>query len=116
MSQLSLYTDEDVYADIAPQLRRHGWDVISVTEAGRTGLTDSDQLQWAFRQGRAMCTFNTGDFARLHFELLTRGDHHAGIVVSAQVSLGTVVRRLQRLMGTLSAEDMQDRLEYLSNW
>jgi hypothetical protein len=111
-----LYIDEDVYGDVAPHLRRQGFDAVSVIEAGRGGLTDPDQLQWAVGEGRAMATFNVSDFARLHFDVLSQGGHHAGIIVSAQVPLRTVLRRLLHLLRTLSADDMQDRLEYLSNW
>jgi hypothetical protein len=43
-------------------------------------------------------------------------EHHAGLVVSKQRPIGDALRRLIHLGKTLGAEDMQDRLEYLSNW
>jgi hypothetical protein len=111
-----LYVDEDVYGEAAPQLRRHGFDAISVIEARRSGLSDPDQLDWAVAEERAMFTFNVGHYAQLHFNVLSTGGHHFGIIVSAQLPLRIVLRRLLHLLCTLSADDMQDRLEYLSSW
>ena len=42
--------------------------------------------------------------------------HHAGVIVSRQRPIGDVIRRLLRLGNTLTAADMQNRLEYLNNW
>jgi len=47
---------------------------------------------------------------------MKQGLTHAGIVVSRQGSIGDVLQRLLHLARTLSAEEMQDRLEDLSNW
>jgi len=52
----------------------------------------------------------------IHYEFMRDGKHHGGIIVAKQVSVGETVRGLLHLVSTLSAEDMEDRLEYLSNW
>lgn len=116
MSQVRFFTDEDLPAAIAIRLRAAGFDAVSTPEVGRRGETDPAQLSWAAAEGRVIVTFNVGDFARLHVNWLTRGKHHAGIVVAQQRTIGDILRRLARLSATLSAEDMHDRLEYLSNW
>ncbi len=59
---------------------------------------------------------NVSDFARLHYRWLEDGRHHAGVIVSRQRPIGEAVRGLLHLAGSLEAEDMQDRLEYLTNW
>ncbi len=43
---------------------------------------------------------------------------HAGIILARQrqYSVGEQMRRLLKLVGAMSAEDMQDRLEFLSDW
>jgi hypothetical protein len=56
------------------------------------------------------------DFARLHTEYLSAGQHHAGIIVSAQLQVGVILRRLLKLLAARSATDMRDWLEYLGNW
>jgi hypothetical protein len=116
MSLIRFMTDEDVYGHVAVQLRAVGFDAVSTPEAGRLGASDPDQLSWAAQQGRALITFNVGDFARLHYEWMSQDLHHAGLILSQQRSLGDVLRRLLNLSQDLSQEDMQDRLEYLSNW
>jgi hypothetical protein len=116
VTAIRLFTDEDVYGAIAPALRRKGFDAVSTPEANRLGLTDEEQLQWAAQEERTVVTFNVAHFAKLHGEWLAIGRHHAGIVVSNQHPLGEVLRSLVNLGGSLLAEDMRDRLEFLSNW
>ena len=41
---------------------------------------------------------------------------HAGIILSDQLAVGVLIRRLMKLYVSLSREDMQNRLEYLSTW
>lgn len=116
MSQVRLFTDEDVYGILAAHLRVAGCDAVSTPEAGRLGESDESQLTWSAQAGRVLVTFNVADFARLHHQWMQQGRHHAGLVVSQQRPVGELLRRLLKLSGTLSAEDMGDRLEYLSNW
>ncbi len=116
MSALCLFTDEDVYAAIAPALRRAGLDAVSTPEAGRLGESDESQLAYAANEERILVTFNVAHFAALHAAWLAEGRHHAGIIVSTQRPIGDLLRRILNLAGALDAENMQDRLEYLSDW
>lgn len=116
MRALRLFTDEDVYAAIAPALRKAGLDVVSTPEAGRLGESDESQLMYSASAGRALVTFNVAHFAALHATWMTEGQHHAGIVVSTQRQIGDLLRRILHLTGAMDAESMQDRLEYLSDW
>ncbi|MDP3028778.1 MAG: DUF5615 family PIN-like protein [Deltaproteobacteria bacterium] len=52
---LRLFIDEDVPEAVALALRLRGYDVITATEAGRKGLTDVEQLEYATSQGRITC-------------------------------------------------------------
>ena len=116
MNPIRFFTDEDVYGVIAPQLRTAGYDAISTPEASRLGETDLSQFIWATQERRVLVTFNVSHFARLHHQWMQQGKHHAGLIVSQQRPIGETVRRLLHLAQTLSADDMRDRLEYLSNW
>jgi hypothetical protein len=116
MSQIRVFADEDMQRAVAVQLRAAGFDAIATLEANRLGESDPSQLLWAAREGRMLVTYNVADFARIHYEWMKQGLHHAGIVVSRQRPIGDALQRLLHLALTLSAEDMQDRLEYLSNW
>ena len=99
-------------------LRARGFDVLTAQEAGMIGRPDADQLAFATRLGRVLCTFNVKDFWTLHGEILAAGESHAGIILVTQqrYSVGELLRRLLRILATLSADDMIDRAEFLSAW
>ncbi len=59
--RIRLYVDEDVHESVAPALRQHGYDVLTVREAGRRGRTDAEQLAYAAEQGRTLFSFNASD-------------------------------------------------------
>jgi Domain of unknown function (DUF5615) len=116
MAAIRFFTDEDVYSAIATALRRNKIDACSTPEVGRRRQSDRSQLEWASVEGRVLVTFNVAHFAELHATWLQQGLHHAGIVVSNQRPIGDVVRRLLHLSGSLDAESMCDRLEFLGRW
>ena len=80
------------------------------------GVPDEVQLIFATQQNRTIFTFNTRDFAQLHRTYLGTDQHHTGIIVSDQVQVGILLRRLLKLIDAKSAEEMADWLEFLSNW
>jgi hypothetical protein len=116
MSAIRFFTDEDLYGAISPALRRAGFEAISTPEAGRLRESDESQLIWAAAHGYVFVTFNVGHFADRHAQWMRSQQHHAGIVVSQQRPIGDVLRRLLHLANTLHAEEMRDRLEFLSDW
>ena len=114
---IKLYLDEDtINRRLINALRSRGIDVLTAKEAEKIQVSDHDHLIYAASLGRTVFTFNTRDFVKLHKEYLSRGRHHAGIIVSGQVQVAVILRRLLRLLNTRSAADMRDWLEYLSNW
>jgi hypothetical protein len=115
--RISLYLDEDAQrTDLIQALRARHVDVETATEANLLAETDDTHLQHATKQGRVIFTFNRGDFFQLHTEWLSRDQHHSGIVVSDQIGTSGIIRRLLRLIDAKSADEMQDWLEFLSNW
>ncbi len=116
---IRLYFDEDSMRHaLVEALRKRGVDVATALEVGTTEQTDEQQLEYAATRGRSIYSFNVGDFCRIHSEWLTQCKSHAGIILAhqRQFSVGGQMRRLLRLIGTMSAEEMQDRLEFLSDW
>jgi len=77
---IRLYIDEDVHGDVGIALRQRGYDVITVGEAKRNGLSDREQLAEAAEQNRVIFSFNAADYIALHLEYLSQGRTHAGIV------------------------------------
>ena len=71
-----LYADEDFAFPTVEELRRLGYDSVTVQEDGRDGVADPDILARAHQLGRAVLTYNRRHFERLH----RRGSPHSGIV------------------------------------
>ncbi|MBI4572905.1 MAG: DUF5615 family PIN-like protein [candidate division NC10 bacterium] len=101
---------------LAAALRQRGIDVLTTLEAGNSQQKDDGQLAFATRSGRALFTHNRSDFARLHTALMESGDSHAGIILSDQLPLRILLRRLSRLCFSLTQEEMGNRLEFLGSW
>lgn len=116
MTAARVYLDEDVHTFIADALRLRGWEALTTAEAGRRGATDPDQITFATARGYAILTYNVRDFPRLHYELLTAGQAHSGIIVGSQDAPRRQLRALFNLLSIASAEDLASNLVYLSNW
>lgn len=110
-----LYLDEDVYSGVALGLRHRGFDVLTTVDAGLAGSTDEEQLNFASLQQRALFTFNRGDFARIHYHLLSVGQSHSGIIVSRQFPVGVVVKNLCVLLSHYRVEDIHNQLIWLTS-
>jgi hypothetical protein len=72
-----LYADEDFDYPVVEELRRLGYDVLTVPEAGQAGQPDPAVLAYAVGQGRAVLTHNRRHFIRLH----RQSPFHCGIIV-----------------------------------
>jgi len=110
---IRLYLDEDVHESVAPALRQHGYDVLTVREAGQEGLSDAAQLAYATAQGRALFSFNAVDYITLHFEYLAHHQDHAGIIVAKQAPIGETVRRLLLLLNAVGLDEIRHQLRWL---
>lgn len=119
MTTIRLYVDEDSVRHAFVQgLQARAVDVTTVQDAGTVGWLDEDQLRWATSEQRVLYSFNMRDFYRLHSEFLTRGESHAGIILAVQQrhSVGDQIRGFLRLHAALAAEDMINRVEFLTHW
>ena len=117
--QLRFYFDDDIAArGLIRSLRAAGVDAVAPYEAGMYGQSDGSHLLHASADGRALCSANRGDFIQLHGQWMRDGRHHAGIVLinQQQHSIGEQLRRLLRSSAEQAAEDMMDRLEFLTAW
>src|SRR6266851_1817877 len=79
--------------------------------AGRTKNTSA----WRRLKGRALYSFNVGDYHEIHREWTATGRGHAGIILAQQkrYSTGEQIRRLLRLIGSLTDDEMRNREEFL---
>lgn len=112
--------DEHVNPAVAIQLRRKGYDVISVHETPYQGLPDFGVLEVGAAQHRAVVTYNITDFEGLAGQWFTRGQHHSGIVLVhertiSQRTVGALVRALARLADQYPGlRSLDDQVIYLT--
>jgi hypothetical protein len=119
VSRIRIQLDEDCQAHaLAAALRQHSIDAKTTNELGLGGVDDEAQLGAARDAGRVLVTNNICDFVPLQERWVAEGRPHGGIVVFPQqvFSVGEIVRRLAKLVHTLSAEEMRNRLEWLNSW
>ncbi len=114
--RIKFYLDENIPIAVAAALQNRGVDALTAHEAGMLGSDDAAQLRFATVQSRVLVTFNKRDFVRLHGETLQRGERHSGIIVTDELPIGTLLRRLMNLWVRESALSMRNRLEFLSRW
>lgn len=117
--QLRFYFDDDIASrGLIRALRAAGIDAVASYEAGMYGQSDASHLLHASAESRVLCSANRSDFIQLHGQWMRDGRHHAGIVLinQQQHSIGEQLRRLLRVSAEKAAEDMVDRLEFLTAW
>lgn len=117
--KISLYLDEDTMrASLLQALRAQGLDVTSAQEKQMKGCSDEEQLRFATEQGRAIYSFNRKHYMALHTRFIEQGISHAGIILEIhnRWPVGEQMRRLVKLVDTLSAEELVNRVEFLSSW
>src|SRR5688572_17336540 len=95
-------------------LRARGVDVLTARDADMIERLDEDHLKFANDNGRVLYSFNVGDYCRIN----AQGTNHPGLVLALQqrYSVGEQMRRLLRMIGAKTAEEMRNRLEFLSAW
>ena len=113
---IKLYLDENVPEAIAIALRLRGYDVITVKEVGRKGLSDSDQLKYATSENRTIFTFNVADFHKIHTEFIKKGIDHDGIIFSKQLPIGIIVKALSKLLSNINYDNLRNNIIWLSDW
>ncbi len=113
---IRLYLDADVDVKLAAYLRNAGYDCVSAREVGNEALDDEPQLAFATREGRVLLTHNIQDFVSIFERWWHAGRNHSGVVVSQQIPLGELQRRVMRLLDAVAADEMQNNLRNLAEF
>ena len=110
MASLRFYLDENLPVQIALQLQTRGIDVITVRDLHLLGVRDEEHFRNAAKLGRVICTHDS-DF----IDLAAQGIPHASIVFGQQNThyIGEWVNWLTLMHAVYTAEEMQNRVEYL---
>jgi hypothetical protein len=114
--RIRLYLDEDVPLALSHALLNRGVDVVTTQQSGNEGKSDPEQLLFATNSGRTIFTHNKMDFLLLNNDYLKNGREHSGIIVSDQLPIGLLLKRLMKLWFSLSDSQIKNRIEFLSNW
>jgi predicted nuclease of predicted toxin-antitoxin system len=107
---MRLLLDECLSHVIAEQLRRRGYDVVSVQEIDRRNLSDAEQMGYAAEQRRAFVTYNVVHFEELIIDWFEQGRSHYGVILIKEESIrrndfGGLIRALAALLDRYPAED-----------
>lgn len=113
---IALYTDEDIDGELAAQIRARGYDAISTPEVDNMTLSDEMQVDFATSQERAILTHNAKDFEPLFRDFLQRGKDHYGIVISDQIEIGELLRRVLNMLDRVDAEQMRNAFHHLGEF
>jgi predicted nuclease of predicted toxin-antitoxin system len=113
--RVKLYFDENVPEAIAAAVRLRGYDVVTARDAARKAASDLDQLRYASLQKRVLFTFNIADFIKLHDEFIATGRHHSGILLSKQLPVGIVVKRLLKFLSRLHVDEIENNVIWLND-
>lgn len=115
---IRLYLDEHVWRKLAAELRERGFDAVNVAEVGREGLSDEVQWQFAAAEGRALLTSDKdgGQFVDLVADWFYAGQQHYGLIISAQLPRGELLRRVLNLLNSVTAAEMANSVRFLEEF
>ncbi|MBI5034064.1 MAG: DUF5615 family PIN-like protein [Chloroflexi bacterium] len=105
---IALYLDADVSKKLASAIRDNGFDAVSAKEVGNAELDDHAQMEYAIAQHRAILTHNSQHFMPLMNEYWRAGKEHYGIIISQQLPLGELLRRVLKLLNTIDAGQVKN--------
>jgi hypothetical protein len=114
-----LYVDEDgMDRGLVRALRSGSVDVLTAHEAGMIEQPDHTHLAHAASLGRALYSYNVGDYCRLHGEWVAFQRTHAGIILARQqvYSVGEQARRLVRILSQVPAYELAGQVVFLGAW
>ena len=114
---IALYFDENIPVSLAATLRHRGIGAIAAQEAGLKGATDDEQMAYATRTGHALVTSNVRHFLSIFRQFHDSGRNHPGLIlVTRPMSIGEMVKALNHLVDTISADEMQSQIAFLSDY
>jgi hypothetical protein len=73
-------------------------------------------MAFAVAEERALLTCNASDFTAILEDYWDAGRQHHGVIVSEQLEVGEMLRRVARLLDTVDAGDMRDNWKHLAEF
>ena len=113
---VTLYVDADITPKLARTLRSQGYDAVSAHEVGNAEATDEEQMAFGVAQGRTLLTCNAQDFTPIFEDYWFAGKDHSGVVVSEQLELGEMLRRVMAFLDSVTADEMRNNWKNLGEF
>lgn len=113
---VKLLLDEHIWLGLTEALTKRGYDVLHILNTDQSGMDDEPLLALATSQGRAVLTYNVRHFAPLVRLWYEAGQEHAGLVFSIQLPPAELLRQVERLLATISAEDLRNTARWLQEF
>ena len=113
---IKLYLDEHIWSKLPQALAQRGYDAVHACDLGHIAWEDSDHLTYAATQDRVVLTFNVADFELLASEWFFAGKDHAGIILSDQIPIGVLLRRVERRLQRVPADERYNSIRYLQTY
>lgn len=113
---VKLLLDEHIWEGLAEALAQRGYDVVHVAHTQQRGMDDDLLLAWATSQDRAVLTYNVCHFAPLAAQWYVVHRNHAGVILSAQLPPGELLKQMLNLLTALSADDLKDTVRWLQEF
>ena len=110
---IKLLLDEHIWEGLAEALTQRGYDAVHITGEEQSGIDDESLLAFATAEGRAVLTYNARHFVPLVKLWYEAGREHAGVVLSIQLPPGELLRRVERLLTTLSSDELKNTVRWL---
>jgi predicted nuclease of predicted toxin-antitoxin system len=110
---IDIYLDENVHVLIARIVQSHGFKAVTTQDAGRKSASDSEQLEYASKQGCTILTHDRVDFEELAAEYFATGKNHCGIVILADNSPQEIARRMIAILNDFTADELINQIIYI---
>jgi len=110
---MKFYLDEHIHLTVASLLQARGMDCLTTRDAGNLGFSDEAQLAFATSQERAIFTFNHKDFLQLAHTWHEMGRAHTGIILSKELAIPDLIRRLHRFITQYPTRDLTNGVIWL---
>jgi Domain of unknown function (DUF5615) len=111
-----LLLDEHIWYGLTEALTQRGYDVVHVNDTAQRGIDDEPLLAFATAQDRAILTYNARHFVPLVRLWYEAGREHAGVILSIQLPPHELLRQAERLLLTLSADELRNTVRWLQEF
>jgi hypothetical protein len=113
---VKLLLDEHIWEGLAEALTQRGYDVVHIANTEHSGIDDEPLPAFATAEGRAVLTYNVRHFVPLVRLWYEAGREHAGVTLSIQLPPGELLRQVERLLTTLSADELKNTARWLQEF